>query len=150
MSMMAAVGMRAWQAALDLVGAPFRLHGRDKNSGLDCVGLILLAYARAGWRCASPGGYRLTGHEAGVVDTALQQAGFAPVDCCDCSIGDVIVQQGPRGRIHLLLGGAASAVHAHAGLRRVVHGTMPLPADMSGRWRLARPGHRPPTPSGAD
>ncbi len=27
-------------AALNLIGTPFRLHGRDPATGLDCVGLV--------------------------------------------------------------------------------------------------------------
>ena len=44
------------EAALGLLGVPFRLHGRDPATGLDCVGLVAEALRRAGRRPdASPG-----------------------------------------------------------------------------------------------
>ena len=43
--------------ALALVGAPFRLHGRSEETGLDCVGLVALAVARSGVRVGALPGY---------------------------------------------------------------------------------------------
>ena len=47
------------RAALGLKGAPFRLHGRDPATGLDCIGLFAVAMARAGRPVALPNGYAL-------------------------------------------------------------------------------------------
>jgi hypothetical protein len=46
-------------AALNLIGTPFRLHGRDPARGLDCVGLVAEAMRRAGFHPVPPGGYGL-------------------------------------------------------------------------------------------
>ena len=48
--MSAGLGCQLAAAALYLVGAPFRLHGRDPRTGVDCVGLVLLALEGAGLR----------------------------------------------------------------------------------------------------
>ena len=47
------------RAAEALAGARFRLHGRDRSTGLDCVGLVGLALADIGMPVQFPAGYRL-------------------------------------------------------------------------------------------
>jgi cell wall-associated NlpC family hydrolase len=135
------VGERAWRAAQALVGTPFRLHGRDPRFGLDCVGLIIAAYARAGH--APPGlpdRYRLRGEAAGLAETWLAAAGFGSVSD-GVRAGDVVVTQPAPDQTHLLIVAPSESVHAHAGLRRVVL----MPRDDFGagdlnegerRWRL--------------
>ena len=46
-------------AAESLHGAPFRLHGRDAEKGVDCVGLVALALERCGRAVVAPEGYTL-------------------------------------------------------------------------------------------
>ena len=47
------------QAAVQLVDTPFRLHGRDPGTGLDCVGLVSAAMAASGGQPVPPAGYTL-------------------------------------------------------------------------------------------
>jgi hypothetical protein len=42
-----------------LVGAPFRLHGRDPETGLDCLGVLAAALAACGISARLPNGYVL-------------------------------------------------------------------------------------------
>lgn len=41
-------GRRSAAAATDLIGAPTRFMGRSKR-GVDCIGLVLVAFRAAGW-----------------------------------------------------------------------------------------------------
>jgi cell wall-associated NlpC family hydrolase len=52
-------GERVAAAALALVGTPFRLHGRDPLTGLDCVGLAACALTMAGLTTQPPRRYAL-------------------------------------------------------------------------------------------
>ena len=58
------VGEQVAAEAIGLLGVPFRLRGRFAGTGLDCVGLVLLALRRAGVKAAEPPGYALRGMEA--------------------------------------------------------------------------------------
>lgn len=140
MTVPAELGGRAWQAALALVGTPFRLHGRDPAHGLDCVGVIIAAYRHAGHSFVLPDpDYRFGGHALASAWQPLTAAGFRSVTDANHQMGDIAVQLWPGGRLHLLMCGPDGAVHAHAGLRRVVFGLQPPDDDLHGRWRLAHP-----------
>lgn len=124
------------RAAETLVGAPFRLHGRDPARGLDCVGVVAAAFARAGLRAEAPAHYALRNariddalafaHRAGLIEAA------GPV-----TPGDVLLARPGPAQFHLLVAIAGGRfVHAHAGLRRVVAMPGPLPWPLLRRWRL--------------
>lgn len=121
------LGARAWHAARTLVGVRFRLHGRDPATGLDCVGLVAAAYAAAGWPVAGvPDRYRLSGPAPDVAALWLAACGAVPVEDAP-SAGDILLVdmssaggEGGRQQLHLLLLGPEGAIHAHAGLGRVV------------------------------
>ncbi len=118
-----------------MVGVRFRPQGRDRTLGLDCVGLVAVAYADAGRMLGAPRGYPVRGWSGGRIDAALELAGFAvAADAQRC--GDVALLALPAGQFHLGLIGPASVIHAHAALRRVVE--TPLDAAWRGavRWRL--------------
>ena len=101
-------------AALATVGARFRLHGRDVEHGLDCVGVVALALRGGGYRGAVPTGYGLRGGDpAAVLDAAL-------VRCDGMAAGDVLLMATGPGQRHLAVRTARGFVHADAGLRRVV------------------------------
>lgn len=142
--MTADIAGRAWHVAQQLVGTPFRLHGRDPAHGLDCIGLIVVAYDRAGQPLSPPDAhYRLRGHDVAVAARILGLTGFAPVTDELVRPGDIIIQHWAGGRIHLLLAGVSTAIHAHAGLGRVVHASLPASGDLHSRWRLAGQPNRP-------
>ncbi len=139
------LGARAWAAALDLVGVRFRLHGRDVATGLDCVGLVAAAYRVAGFMPATvPDRYRLAGPAAAVAQDWLLASGLRPVRDAvrpgDVALLDMggVDRGGARGRaqLHLMLLAPDAAIHAHAGLRRVVVMPGSAPGTLLGRWRV--------------
>lgn len=121
-----------------LAGTPFRLHGRDPATGLDCLGLACCALDRAGLRCVSPAGYSLRSIAIERQLACVALSGFAAAEGA-IERGDmVLVRPGPAQH-HLLVALAHDRfVHAHAGLRRVS-----LQTGLSGwpvlhHWRLAQ------------
>ena len=120
-------------AARDLVGTPFRLHGRSAELGVDCVGLAALALTRAGHRGAPPSGYGLRSGDEGLARGWLAQAGLNAVD--EPTDGDLaLVRPGPL-QLHLMILVPGGHVHAHAGLGRVVEMPGPSPWPLIGHWR---------------
>jgi hypothetical protein len=135
-------GERAAAAALACVGARFRLHGRVAASGLDCVGVAAIALEAGGCPVTVPTGYPLRGGDparvAALLDPVLRRVrggsgggsgGGAPGDI-------VLVRPGP-GQLHLLVRVAGGAVHADAGLGRVVMRPGPVgwPVVQAWEWR---------------
>jgi cell wall-associated NlpC family hydrolase len=119
--------------ALALVGAPFRLRGRSAETGLDCVGLALLALRRAGCAVPDPPGYRLRGTSGERAAQLLGAAGLRPV--ADARPGDILLADSGPLQLHLMVRTRRGLVHAHAGLGRVVLMPLPSPWPVLGRWR---------------
>ena len=120
-----------------LIGCPFRLHGRDPDSGIDCIGLLAAAMAGAGRPIVLPTGYplRLNDLTRWLPDPA--QCGFAVADM-PFEPGDVVLTRPGPGQVHLAIAGLAlSWIHAHAGLRRVVSQTEIGPGSILHHWRLS-------------
>jgi cell wall-associated NlpC family hydrolase len=126
------------RAAEALAGAPFRLHGRDPATGLDCVGVVAAAFAACGRQPREPRGYGLRNRAIGGWLALAEEAGLAEVED-GRRPGDIaLVRPGP-GQHHLLVALAGDRfVHAHAGLRRVVVQPGPLPWPIERRWRPTR------------
>ncbi|USA39027.1 NlpC/P60 family protein [Pelagerythrobacter marinus] len=123
------------RAARALVGTPFRLHGRDPRSGLDCIGLVAAALESAGLPADPPAGYGLRNTDPGDPDAIARRSALHPASGPPRPGDVVIVRPGP-GQLHLLVcAGADGFIHAHAGLRRVVAMPGPLPWPVLGRWR---------------
>lgn len=107
-------------AAMTLVGTPFRLHGRDPATGLDCVGLVAAALARAGAKPIAPTGYGLRNLGIGQWLPLAEQSGLVRVSDA-IRAGDVLLIALAHSQHHLVIAAdLARVVHAHAGLRRVV------------------------------
>lgn len=123
------------EAALDLVGVPFRLHGRDPASGLDCVGLVTEALRRAGHCPAAPQGYRLRMLSVEPWLALAAASGLEPVTLG----GDVILARIHALQPHLAVLVPGGLVHAHAGLRRVAFLPGPPPWPVERRWQLIQP-----------
>lgn len=122
-------------AAEALLGAPFRLGGRDPATGLDCVGLVACALG-----ADAPQGYALRNSCIARHLRFVEGAGFL-VAAGRLTRGDLILAVPGPGQHHLLVAlGRERFVHAHAGLRRVVlhHGALFWPE--LARWRLASEG----------
>ena len=123
-------------AAATLAGTRFRLHGRDPQVGLDCVGLVAAALQRCGRSPVTPEGYALrTTRLDGLIGFAERNGfGSAP---SPARPGDLLLLRLSPIQVHLTirLDGPAF-VHAHAGLGRVVveRGVPPWPIEAC--WRL--------------
>lgn len=125
------------QAAENLLGTPFRLHGRDRETGLDCVGLLIVALQEIGEMPGNPSGYRLRSRDFSALLHHFPQAGFGE-SMDNQQPGDVIqVIPGP-GQLHfLVVSPQRDFIHAHAGLGKVVRTPPPLSWPVDRLWRLA-------------
>lgn len=115
-----------------LLGAPFRLGGRDPATGVDCVGLVACALGAEG-----PQGYGLRNSCIARHLILADRAGFA-ASMEPLARGDLILTVPGPAQHHLLVALRRDLfIHAHAGLRRVVLHHGPLPWPELARWRLA-------------
>lgn len=133
---MTAAGEALAAAAEALVGSPFRLHGRDPATGLDCVGLVAAALERCGRRVSPPSGYRLRRLDLTRLLGAAESNGFVATDALQAPGDLLLVRPGPA-QWHLAVAGRSGGfIEAHAGLGRVVLTPAPLSAPVVRRWRL--------------
>ncbi|MEO6041799.1 MAG: hypothetical protein ABIP41_07860 [Croceibacterium sp.] len=133
---MSAVGAALACAAEQFIGAPFRLHGRDPATGLDCVGVIAAALQAIGRDPVVPSGYALRQCDVGGHLHTAEHNAFAPASG-SISPGDLLLVRPGPAQHHLLVAGSSGGfIHAHAGLRRVVHAPPPLQWPILRHWRL--------------
>ncbi|BEU99026.1 peptidoglycan endopeptidase [Novosphingobium olei] len=123
---------RLERAALGLVGTRYRLHGRDRDSGVDCVGLVALAMREAGYSAVAPTGYALRHADVATLTGLARANGFVAVG----SRGDLVLAMANPVQPHLLIRTTQGFVHAHAGLRRVTLLPGALPWPVAGEWQL--------------
>ncbi len=123
-------------AAAALVGTPWRLHGRDPTTGLDCIGLLGAALAAVGRPVVLPTGYplRLRALDGWLPDPG--KLGFVPALGPDAA-GDVVLLRLGPAQVHLAMAAPQGGwIHAHAGLRKVVCQDALPRGQILGRWRL--------------
>lgn len=126
------------QAAESYIGATFRLHGRDRITGFDCLGLVLVALADIGRPVRLPLRYALRNRDLERFERLPRAAGLREVWEPEAEPGDVLLLEPGPAQLNLAIVGVdGGAVHAHAGLRRVVRTPFPLPWPIVGHWRLA-------------
>lgn len=125
------------RAAESLAGSPFRLHGRDPATGLDCIGLLVAAMGRLGRVTDFPSGYTLRTHAFAGLALLAERHGFEPAGRT-LEPGDVFFVRSGPGQMHLMITGCRPdrLVEAHAGLRRVVIRPAPVSEPIIERWRL--------------
>ena len=123
-----------WVAAEALVGVRFRLQGREAVTGLDCVGVIVAAFAAAGTKLAALDDYPLRGVSLRRAEALLSQAGLVPVRGATRP-GDVGLFALPGRQLHLALLAPGRIIHADAGLRRVVRAPASRLPEAASRWR---------------
>lgn len=126
------------KAALQCVGVPFRLHGRDLAKGLDCVGVALHALGTVRKISPPPDDYHLHGPGEQTVQKWAANSGLLPLlSHHPHGPGDIILVAPAPGQSHLLILTGTGFVHAHLGARKTiaVRGVNPWPERM--RWRLS-------------
>lgn len=96
-----------------LVGVRFRPQGREPETGLDCVGLVLEAFELP----ASRRDYRLRGSHREEIERELAQY-FVSVSAK--MAGDVLLCEIAADQVHLAIECGGSFIHADAGIRRIV------------------------------
>ena len=133
---MSARGDDLASAAQALAGVPFRLHGREPVTGLDCLGLVGRALEDCGWSVRYPQGYRLRNTD---IAPWLGFAARNGLRSCAGPVrrGDVLLTRPGPAQHHLLIAlGADGFVHAHAGLRRVVCQQLVTLDPLLAQWRI--------------
>lgn len=124
-------------AAIELVGVPFRLHGRDPATGLDCVGVAVAAMGKIGRRVDVPCDYRLRGGCLKQFDRWAEACGLDIVrDHAPGAPGDLLLCEPGLRQFHLIIDCGPQLVHAHIGLGRVVAAPSPPSWPVRRRWRL--------------
>ena len=123
---------RLAEAALHFLDVPFRLHGRDPQTGLDCVGLVAAALDRCGYVVTPPHGYTLRTLDFARFLKSARQSGLSEVD----RDGDIILSAVHALQPHLLIAAPDGFVHAHAGVGRVTFMPGRLPWPVLRQWRL--------------
>ena len=106
--------------AEQLSGVPFRLHGRDPATGLDCIGVAACALDRAGGRSFAPSVYTLRNLGIDRFLGAVTRSGFEGAAGVFLRGDLVMVSPGPAQHHLLVALGKDRFVNAHAGLRQVV------------------------------
>ena len=132
--MSAAMHDMAWAAGEALVGVRFRLQGRDAATGLDCVGVIVAAYAAVGVRLDAVDDYALRGFAVERAEAGLAAAGLVPVGG-GVEPGDIGLFALPARQVHLALLAPGWLIHADAALRRVAAAPASRLPDPVSRWR---------------
>ncbi len=107
--------------AMELCGTKYRLHGRNAEHGLDCVGLAARCLSSADLVCDVPNGYSMRGGSAQQISEVMTLAGFFVLPSgARLREGDIaLVRPGPV-QWHLMIRTDCGFVHAHAGLGKVV------------------------------
>ena len=130
------VGLQFAEAAINLIGVPFRLHGRDPSKGLDCIGLIHAALLAIDREPITPEGYRLRNSDPSRWLGCAELSGFQK-SVGKPMIGDIALITPGMGQLHLIIAdGKGQSIHAHAGLGRVVREPIPIDAAPIAQWRL--------------
>jgi cell wall-associated NlpC family hydrolase len=128
--------LRLGEAAASFVGRPFRLHGRDPVTGLDCVGLVVASLAAVGGQPVAPTGYRLRNLAVDHWLEFAERSGLVPASGL-LGPDEVLLVALGYGQHHLMIkAGRDEVIHAHAGLRRVVRHRRDHSNSICARWRV--------------
>ena len=113
----------------DLIGTPFRLHGRDPATGLDCVGVAALVFGVSD----VPRGYSVRTADGLSVAGLIDAAGLTRVRR-EARAGDLVLLKSGPAQCHLVVMTDAGFVHADAGVGRVVETPGRLPWPVIAIW----------------
>lgn len=125
------------EKAISLCGARFCLHGRDEDTGLDCIGLAAQCLIAGRFACDIPNGYSIRGGSERAIAKFMAEAGFErfPPDARLCE-GDMVLVRPSPVQWHFLIRAGEGFVHAHAGLGKVVYCPGPAPWPIVSIFRL--------------
>ena len=112
-------GRAAVERARGIIGTRFRPQGRDARFGIDCVGLILLAFRLPA--SAAPRDYALRGSARSEVERMLGGP-FRRVARRQVRVGDVMLLKAATDVLHLAVKSETGMVHAD-----VAHGVVERP-----------------------
>ena len=130
------IGDTIAEAAEQLVGTKFRLRGRDRDTGVDCVGVVLIALRKATGVAVEFSDYQLRNTSIDQFLPIAKMLGLKPVAGAIMS-GDVLLIKLGLGQWHLMIAASNNQfVHAHAGLRRVVAMPGPIQKLPEQIWRI--------------
>ena len=122
--------------AAALVGTPFRLHGRDPATGLDCIGLVHAALVAIGVKPVAPHGYSFRNLAVDQWLHLAEQSGLVPSPGL-IRTGDVLLVALGACQHHLAIAADPdSIIHAHAGLRQVVRQRREPDWRVCAKWRI--------------
>lgn len=127
-------------AAQGLIGVRFRPQGRDPTYGLDCVGVAVVALARAGHSRSVPDDYAQRGGDPNRILEAMRASGLQRIDDGTRRPGDILLMHAGPLQLHLAVQTTDGTVHADAGLRRVVETPGAPPWPLLGIWRIEEAG----------
>lgn len=119
--------------AASLIGTRFRAQGRDREQGLDCVGLCLAAYRLPA--ALARDDYRLRGEHRRELEAAILTI-FRPVAPSKAKAGDLLLLMPAPDQPHLAILTGQGFIHADARLRRVVETPGRPPWPVGGTYRL--------------
>ncbi|WP_430416101.1 peptidoglycan endopeptidase [Parasphingorhabdus sp.] len=109
------------ETARQSCGCNFRLHGRDPQLGLDCIGLVEHCVKAAGRDIIAPNGYAIRQGQPRQFAEFMENAGFAVLPQAEAMReGDILLVRPHPVQLHLLVRLKDGCVHAHAGLGKVV------------------------------
>lgn len=110
-------------AARAAIGAPFRPHGCNPDTGLDCLGLVIHVAGTLGLQTCVPA-YSLNGDQR-ALEAGLIAHGLTALHPDAAQPGDVLLLAVDAERRHLAIRTQTGVIHAHARLGRVVEHRMP-------------------------
>ena len=123
-------------AAEQLVGAPFRLHGRTAATGLDCIGVLAVSLEAIGCKAPLPSAYSLRARRIPGLSMIAMRCGFNAVSGA-LQPGDALLARVGACQFHLFVTARCGRlIHAHAGVGRVIIEPMPQNCIIAGHWRL--------------
>ena len=123
-------------AARNLIGTQFKLHGRDPEIGLDCVGLIGASLKAIGRQADLPSGYAFRNSSISEWIDCAATSGLEPTIGA-VKTGDVLLMTPGPAQHHLAIAlSADTIVHAHAALRRIVVQPLAPGTKLVAHWRL--------------
>ena len=114
-----------------LIGVRFRPQGRTVKAGLDCIGVVAMAFGLTAVR----GDYALRSGNADVVNGEFASSGFLPIPPAEAGAGDVLLVRTGFRQLHVVILTVDGYLHADAALRRVVEVPGAVAWPVKGAWR---------------